>query len=976
VAKRVFEIAKELDVQSKAIVEKCQAEAIPGIKNHMSSVSAGLEATIREWFSSGGSEASEEAATRGGTAVETSAKVDLTKARATKKRAAKKAARKRTAAKKAEPAEPAETSAQPAASAPAAAPPASGAETDAGGDGPAGVETSAVSDMPERGAPAKPQGDALMPAAEAPAASDETTADATTDEADTTGEDAGGAAGTQAAPDAKPSARPAERPKHRTPQMNVPKRPDVVSPQGKSIDAFKKTPAKLSGPKVVRVEAPDVVQAPRQRRERGPAMPTSRGPRGGGGAGAGAGFAPPELPVDDRRGGPGRGNRRRTTGRGDESSSTKKRGKGGGAGGGGAWRYQDLLEREERLSRSEGFLRQRRRDQKMKSGPSQKAETAAQTGGTVKITAPFTIKELSAATGVKSSEIVKKLFLEGVMVNPNNAIEPEKAQELMLDWNIELDVQEQATGEKAVIEEFEKRETHEERARSPVVTILGHVDHGKTSLLDRIRKADVAAGEAGGITQATSAFSVDIETQEEVAEQLKRICFLDTPGHEAFTEMRSRGATMTDIVVLVVAADDGVMPQTVESINHAKAAGVPIVVALNKIDIPGVDNDTNIQKIYGQLVEHGLNPTAWGGDTEVIKVSAEKNIGVDSLLETLALTAELLELTADFGGAASGTVIESQMIEGRGATANLLVQQGQIEVGNFVVAGRAYGRVRDLTNDRGERVQSAGPSEPVQLSGIDVLPDPGDKFYVVQSLRRAEQAAEQRRDEERQRSLAQPKMTLDSMFAQMTEKEKQELLVVLKADVQGSIDAIKKSIEDISTDEITVRVLHSAVGGITESDVTLAAASEAIVFGFNVIPSAKARQQAEQKGVELRAYRVIYDIVDDVKKAAAGLLSPEVREEVLGHAEVRKVFKVSGVGAVAGCYVTDGVIERNAFIRVTRDDIVIEQDRLLEQLKRFKDDAKEVRNGQECGMKIVGYDDIKEGDILECFRKTEVAREL
>ncbi len=612
----------------------------------------------------------------------------------------------------------------------------------------------------------------------------------------------------------------------------------------------------------------------------------------------------------------------------------------------------------------------------MKSGPSQKAETAAQTGGTVKITAPFTIKELSAATGVKSSEIVKKLFLEGVMVNPNNAIEPEKAQELMLDWNIELDVQEQATGEKAVIEEFEKRETHEERARSPVVTILGHVDHGKTSLLDRIRKADVAAGEAGGITQATSAFSVDIETQEEVAEQLKRICFLDTPGHEAFTEMRSRGATMTDIVVLVVAADDGVMPQTVESINHAKAAGVPIVVALNKIDIPGVDNDTNIQKIYGQLVEHGLNPTAWGGDTEVIKVSAEKNIGVDSLLETLALTAELLELTADFGGAASGTVIESQMIEGRGATANLLVQQGQIEVGNFVVAGRAYGRVRDLTNDRGERVQSAGPSEPVQLSGIDVLPDPGDKFYVVQSLRRAEQAAEQRRDEERQRSLAQPKMTLDSMFAQMTEKEKQELLVVLKADVQGSIDAIKKSIEDISTDEITVRVLHSAVGGITESDVTLAAASEAIVFGFNVIPSAKARQQAEQKGVELRAYRVIYDIVDDVKKAAAGLLSPEVREEVLGHAEVRKVFKVSGVGAVAGCYVTDGVIERNAFIRVTRDDIVIEQDRLLEQLKRFKDDAKEVRNGQECGMKIVGYDDIKEGDILECFRKTEVAREL
>ena len=955
-AKRVFEIAKELSVQSKAIVNKCQAEEIPGIKNHMSSVSAGLEATIREWFRDAGE--ATQTAEAGGTAVETSAKVDLARAKA-KPRTAKKAARRASRAKAKPPesdtpAEAADTLSETPASTPAAAP------------------AAAVPDEPDAAgkAPAAPEGMTTEPPAETPPAQAEepaeTTADHTPAAPAATGEQAPAAESPAGKGDQQAAASA-------TPQINVPSRPDSVKPAGEHIKDVKKSPAKLSGPKVVRVEAPDAVEAPRHRRsDRGPAgMPQSR-PRGGGGAGFAA--PPPDMPAapgDTRR----TRNKRRGTARPEDASASKRKGKGAPQSGS-SFRYQDLIEREERLSRSEGFLRQRRRDQKLKSGPAHKAESAAKTGGTVKISAPFTIKDLSAATGVKGADIVKKLFLEGIMTNINSAIEPEKAQELMLEWNIELDIQEEATGEAAVIEEFESRETSDQKPRSPVVTILGHVDHGKTSLLDRIRKADVAAGEAGGITQATSAFSVDIETTEDVAPELKRICFLDTPGHEAFTEMRSRGATMTDIVVLVVAADDGVMPQTVESISHAKAAGVPIVVALNKIDIPGVDTESNIQKIYGQLVEQELNPTAWGGDTEVIKVSAEKGTGVEELLETIALTAELLELRADFEGAATGTVIESQPVEGRGATANVLIQHGTLELGNFIVAGRAFGRVRDITNDRGERIQSAGPSTPVQISGIDLLPDPGDKFYIVKTLRRAEDAAEQRRDEERQRQLAQPKMTLDTMFQQMGEAEKQELLIVLKADVQGSIDAIKKSIEEISTDEIRVRVLHAAVGGITESDVTLAAASGAIVFGFSVIPSAKARQAAEQRGVELRAYRVIYDIVDDVKKAAAGMLSPEVREEVLGHAEVRKVFKIGGVGAVAGCYVTDGSIERNAFIRVTRDDIVIEQDRLLEQLKRFKDDAKEVKSGQECGMKIIGYDDIKEGDILECFRKTEVAREL
>lgn len=952
-AKRVHEIAKTLGVKSKSIVTKCEAEGIPGITNHMSSVSAGLEATIREWFASG--EAEGEAR---GTAVETAERVDLTKARVKKRAAAKKKA----------------------------------ASSDAD-DSDSGSTATAVKDAPEpkKAAPAARKATPAEPDDEQPQENESGTATPSAKKA------APSAPAKKpepvAAPDApveapkkpeaekpetpsepsvqKPAAETPEKPEKPAtePVMNVPSRPKVIAPAGPTIKDIEKNKAKLSGPKVIRVETPDVIEAPRQRRSHdGPSIPMSRGPRGGGGAGG------PMMPPDES----GRRNRRRGGGGAETTSTpgTGRRGRGPGSSSGGRnWRHQDLVEREERLSRADGFLRQRRRDQKARdgSGGAQKAQSAAETGGTVKISAPFTIKDLSAATGVKGADIVKKLFMQGVMASINSSIEPEKAQELMIEWDIELEVTEQATGAAAVLEEFQKREVADEQSRFPVVTILGHVDHGKTSLLDYIRKADVAAGEAGGITQATSAFLVDVNA----GQGAEKVCFLDTPGHEAFTEMRSRGASMTDIVVLVIAADDGVMPQTIESINHAKAADVPLLVALNKIDLQGANSNENIQRIYGQLAEHGLNPTEWGGETEVIKVSAETGEGIDSLLETLALTAEIHEFKADFSGAATGSVIESRMEEGRGATANILVQQGELKVGDFIVAGRAFGRVRDITNDRGEKVKTAGPSTPVQISGIDELPDPGDKFYIVKTLKRAEQAAEQRREEDRQRQLAQPKLTLDSMFASMDEQATtKELLVVLKADVQGSIDAIRKSIEEVSTDEIKIRVLHAAVGGITESDVTLASASGAIVFGFNVIPSAKARRQAEDKGVELRSYRVIYDIVDDVRKAASGLLSPEVREEVLGHAEVRQVFRITKVGSVAGCYVTDGVIERNALIRVTRNDIVIEQDRVLEQLKRFKDDAKEVKAGQECGMKIVGYDDIKEGDILECFRKTEVKREL
>ena len=378
----------------------------------------------------------------------------------------------------------------------------------------------------------------------------------------------------------------------------------------------------------------------------------------------------------------------------------------------------------------------------------------------------------------------------------------------------------------------------------------------------------------------------------------------------------------------------------------------------------------------GQLAEHGLNPTEWGGDTEIIKTSAVKDIGIQDLLDILDLQAEVLELKADYAGQAQGTVIEANPEGGRGNVANILVQEGELKVGDFIVMGRAFGRVRDITDDHGKRIKSALPPVPVQVSGINDLPDAGDKFYCVGSLKEAEKAAEQRRERERLEQLAQPKVTLDSMFSQMADSELKEILVVLKADVQGSVDVLKSEIEKVSGDEVKVRVIHSAVGGITESDILLANASNAVIIGFNVIANSKGRTLAEAKRVEIRNYQVIYHIVEDMKKAAEGMLAPEIREEVLGHAEVREVFKVSKVGAIAGCYVTDGIVQRDAFIRVTRDGVVVENNRKLEQLKRFKDDAKEVRSNMECGMKVAGYDDIKEGDVIECYKSVEIARTL
>lgn len=993
-AKRISDIAKELSLPSKAIIEKCVAEGVPAdkVKGHMSTVSAGLEASIREWFSNGGV----------ATAIETGSHVDVDKVKA------KAPARSRTK-KKDEPEgdttheaphdkserggsaslEPTTKQGTPkptskrktgaGTDAKGAPSQISGNETDTqaqqahetrtkNGSSPAPSSRPDPVRLAPTVMPASTAGRATAPSEDEPE-SDHAPERATHKVVQPQAK----APSTTEGPGHPPRAAVKPAP------MNVPERPKNIAPAGPKL--MEKQAVKLSGPRVVRIEAAEVIEAPRPRRDAG----SSGGPRPGGNAGARPGVRPGEE--DDG----GRSPRRNTgAGSGAGSAGAKKRPIAGPdnrgvparrrgisddptAGGGGMWRPQDLAEREARLSRSAGFLKQRRQQARKQGqgGASERAMSAAETGGVVKIAAPFTIKDLSSTTGVKSADIVKKLFMQGIMATVNSGIDAVKAQEIMMDFEIELEVTSAKTAEEVVSEKFVDRAAVDVRPRGPIVTILGHVDHGKTSLLDNIRKANVAAGEAGGITQATSAFRTPLE----IGGETKHIVFLDTPGHEAFTSMRARGAAITDVVVLVVSAPEGVMPQTIESINHAKAAQVPIVVALNKIDRPDA-TDAKINQTLGELAGQGLNPVEWGGDVEVVRTSATKGVGIEKLLEVLDLQGQVLELKADYGGAARGTVVESRLEEGRGPVATVIVQDGQLSVGDFIVVGRAFGRVRDLVDDRGARHKTVGPASVVRVSGFDELPNAGDKFYIVESLREAEAAAEQRRMRERETALAAPKVTLDTLLSQMKDADIKEILVVVKADVQGSVDVLRNEIEKVKTDEVKVRVLHAAVGGITESDVLLANASKAVIIGFNVIASNKARQLADAKSVEVRTYQVIYEITDDIRKAAEGLLEPERKTQVLGHAEVRKVFKVTKVGTIAGCFITDGVVERDALIRVTRNGIVIENDRKLEQLKRVKDDAKEVRAGLECGMKIVGYDDIKEGDVLECYKTVEVKRTL
>jgi len=583
----------------------------------------------------------------------------------------------------------------------------------------------------------------------------------------------------------------------------------------------------------------------------------------------------------------------------------------------------------------------------------------------VAIEEPITVKGLSAATGIKSAMLIRRLMELGTMATINQSITTEVAEMVVVDYGVELVVKKAETDEEHALKVLAERTSGEQVPRAPVVTFLGHVDHGKTSLLDRIRKTAVATGEAGGITQHTGAYRYDTDD--------KHVVFLDTPGHEAFTAMRARGANMTDVVVLVVAANDGVMPQTVEAISHARAAKVPIVVALNKIDLP----NANVQRVLGQLAEHDLQPREWGGQTEVIQTSAETGDGIDSLVETLSLEAELLELKAEVDAPAAGYVIESEMDSGRGVVARLLVLEGTLNVGDLLLAGRGYGRVRQITDSRGEFVASAGPSIPVEVSGLDEVPEAGDRFYVLADLDQARQVTDERRAATRKASLSMgTQVTLENLFSKIEQGQIDEVNLILKADVQGSLEALVGSLEKLSTKEIRLNVLHTGVGGISTGDVTLAEASGAIVLGFNVVAGAAARSLAEKSGVDIRLYRVIYDIIDDMRTVLEEGLAPEIREEARGRAEVRQVFKVSRIGSIAGCYITEGRVMRNAMVRIIRENVVLEDERTLESLKRFKDDVREVRSGMECGIKLRGYDDIKEGDELEFYRRVEVGRRL
>ena len=574
----------------------------------------------------------------------------------------------------------------------------------------------------------------------------------------------------------------------------------------------------------------------------------------------------------------------------------------------------------------------------------------------------ITVAELANKMAVKGVEVIKVMMKMGAMATINQVIDQETAQLVAEEMGHKVVLRRENELEEAVLSD--RDETSEAKPRAPVVTIMGHVDHGKTSLLDYIRKAKVAAGEAGGITQHIGAYHVQTDSG--------MITFLDTPGHAAFTSMRARGAKATDIVVLVVAADDGVMPQTIEAIQHAKAAGVPLVVAVNKIDKPEADPD----RVKTELARYNVMSEDWGGDCQFVHVSAKSGEGIDDLLEAILIQAEVLELKAVVDGMANGVVIESFLDKGRGPVATVLVQEGTLRQGDIVLCGLEYGRVRAMRDELGREIKEAGPSLPVEILGLSGVPSAGDEATVVRDEKKAREVALYRQGKFREVKLArQQKAKLENMFANMTEGEVSEVNVVIKADVQGSVEAICDALVKLSTDEVKVKIVGSGVGGITETDATLAAASSAILVGFNVRADASARKVIESESLDLRYYSVIYDLIDEVKQAMSGKLAPEYRQEIIGLAEVRSVFKSPKFGAVAGCMVTEGVVKRSNRIRVLRDNVVIYEGE-LESLRRFKDDVNEVRNGYECGIAVKNYNDVREGDQIEVYETVEIQRTL
>lgn len=593
--------------------------------------------------------------------------------------------------------------------------------------------------------------------------------------------------------------------------------------------------------------------------------------------------------------------------------------------------------------------------------PQERREKVDNTPKKVIVRGNMTVGEVAKTLHKDAAEIIKKLMFLGVMATINQEIDVDTIQLIADEYGIEVEL-------KLPVEEdpFEMEEEAEDpellEERPPVVTIMGHVDHGKTTLLDAIRKSNVTAGEAGGITQHIGAYQVEVNN--------KKITFLDTPGHEAFTTMRARGSKVTDITILVVAADDGVMPQTVEAINHAKAANVPIIVAVNKIDKP----EANPDKIKQELTEYELVPEEWGGDTIFVNVSAKNRLHLDDLLEMILLVAEVQEYKANPNKAARGTVIEAELDKGKGPVARVLIQEGKLHVGDPFVAGVCFGRVRAMVNDKGRRLKEAGPSTPVEITGLTEVPQAGDRIIAFEDERKAREIAEKRANNLRESVLnANTRITLDDLYKHIKEGEMKELPVIIKGDVQGSVEALKGSLEKIDIEGVRVKIIHTGAGAITESDIILASASNAIVIGFNVRPEPAAKATAEQEKVDIRLHRIIYNVIEEIEQAMKGMLDPEFKEQVTGQAEVRNTFKISRVGTVAGCMVVSGKITRNAQLRVIRDGIVIYEGE-LDALKRFKDDAKEVAQGYECGISIKNFNDIKEGDILEAFVMEQVER--
>ncbi len=880
---RVHLLAKELGVKSKAIVQKCQAEGLD-IKNHMATISAGLAATIREWFTEG----------EHSTTVETTTRVDLKKVRIRKK--AKKAV------EKSEP-------------------------------------VAVVEEAPEASVAVAEQAEATIEAAEEPK------------------EEPKAKAKTKAKAKAKKAKAKTKAKIKKKPKVEPKPKPEPIVPAGPMLE--KPLPAALSGPQVVRVEAiePDR-RAPRKHRP--PATPRKPRPRY-------------DEPISEPLIAPGmeiagvtkgkKGAKDKTRGRrkehettSDDSKKTKLFNK--------RMRSKDFEERQARLAAARG--------ETLRSRPIRHIETkqqseiyAAERPEKAHISEPITVKDLSAALAVKTGRIIEKLIAQGVMATANHVIATDMAELVALEFGTELIVELRQTLQDQIEAEFESRPRKNIQKRPPIVTMLGHVDHGKTSLLDRIRSTTVAEGEAGGITQHTGAYQVERKGH--------KVTFLDTPGHEAFTAMRARGAGMTDIVVLVVAADDGVMPQTIEAIHHAKAAGVDMIVALNKIDLPGVD----INRVYGQLAEHELAPTEWGGDVEVVKTSALTGEGIEDLIEHLDYIAELKEFTADSDIPAAGWVIEAKMTPTQGAVATILLREGLLKKSDIVLAGTGFGRIRTLKNSRGKAIKKATSSMPAEISGLSDVPQAGDKFFCLDDINKAKEASEQNKIRSREKTLARrSQITLENLFSQIEAGNIKELNIILKADVQGSVDVLTKYLTEINTDEVKVRILHAAVGGINEGDVVLAQASGAIIIGFNVIPEDRVKGIAEASGVDIRLYSIIYKITEDLKDAMVGLLEPEFQEKELGRAVVRNVFKISNLGTVAGCFVNNGIINKSARVKLVRDSIVIKDKCTIESLRHFKDDAREVKAGLECGIKISGFDDVKIDDVLEAYEIVEVARTL